>query len=402
MLAHYNFDLSDKSIHIGACGSISAYKSIDILRNLKKAGATCSVTLTPSASKFVLPLTFSSLGAEIVYSSMFDDLNAPSPFAHLEPGQNSQVMIIAPASASTISRIAHGMADELLACQALAFKGKVVVAPAMNPNMWNNLATQENIEILKRRGISIIEPGWGVAACGDYGQGRLADLEDVHLGILYELFEKDLQGKKVMITLGPTREHFDGLRYATNPSSGLMGACLAMAAWLRGADVTAICGPMNLSLPPQIKQYKVVSASEMYEAANDVWADSDIGIFTAAVADFKPDTLASGKFKKQDAKDGFNLNFTPTIDILASLGKNKKEHQKIVGFAAESQDLELAVQKKLISKNADLLVGNLLKDGFATQTNSVLISDRTGKMASYNDLAKTELAWRIISWLNLL
>lgn len=389
-------------LHLGVTGSIAAYRAPDLVRQWQDAGLAVSVTLTPAAQRFIMPLTFSALGAAPVYTSLFGDVEAPSPFAHLEPGQVAQAFVVAPASASTLSRLAQGQADDLLACQALAFRGKLVLAPAMNPAMWSHPATQTNMATLRARGCTVVEPGFGRTACGEEGQGRLADLKDIYLAGLRALAPQDMAGMRVLLTLGPTREHWDGLRFWTNPSTGTMGAAVAVAAWLRGAQVEAVCGPGVPWLPAGICRHSVTSASQMFESAEALWSQCDAGIFTAAVADFSPEPPAGGsehKFKKSDAPDGFNVRFTPNIDILKTLAASRRPNQKVVGFAAESKDLESAVRGKLVSKKADLVVGNLVRDGFGTADNSVFVVDTSGREEHWVNLSKPDVAWRLLSWL---
>ena len=400
MNAHFAFTrFSGKRVHLGVCGSISAYKAPDILRGIRALGASCSVTLTPAATRFISPLTFQALQAAPVYTAMFDDTAAPSPFAHLEPGQTADAMLIAPASAATMSRLASGMADDLLACQALAFSGPLLIAPAMNPRMWNHPATQQNMTVLQQRGVAFVQPGWGHTACGEYGQGRLAELDLIHLHLLKALSPQDMQGKKVMLTLGPTREGLDALRYVSNPSTGIMGAALAVAAWLRGADVTAVCGPGCPWLPAGIQRIETTSAFEMYEAAKTQWPLADIGLFTAAVADFRPRSLGDAKFKKSSAPDGFDLHFEPNPDIFASLSAAPLPHQKVVGFAAESHNFEEAARNKRRNKNTHLLVGNLLADSFGKASNTVFITDVNGREEHWSNVPKADVAWDILTWL---
>ena len=399
MNAHLDIAMPGKRVHLGVCGSISAYRAPDIVRAVRKAGMQCSVTLTPSAMRFIAPLTFEALEASPVYTAMFEDLNAPSPFAHLEPGQIMDAMLIAPASATTIARLAAGMADDLLACQALAFAGPLIIAPAMNPKMWEHPATSENIATLRRRGVTVVEPGFGHTACGEVGQGRLAELETIHLALLRVLTEQDMRGKRVMLTMGPTRESWDGLRYWSNPSTGTMGACLAVNAWLRGAHVDAVCGPGCPSLPAGITRHDVRSADEMFEAASSLWPQADMGIFAAAVADFKPEAMGTGKFKKSEAPEGFSVRFLPNRDILATLSGSRSEEQKVLGFAAESGNLEQAVQAKLRTKNAHIIVGNLIADGFGTVRNTTRVADARGRMEQWDDMPKAEIARRALTWL---
>lgn len=388
-------------LHLGVTGSIAAYRAPDLVRQWQDAGLSVSVTLTAAAQKFITPLTFTALGAAPVYTSLFDDPQAPSPFAHLEPGQVAQALVIAPASASTLARLAQGQADEILACQTLAFRGRPVIAPAMNPAMWSNPATQANIATLRSRGYAVVEPGWGRTACGEEGQGRLADLREIYLAGLCALAPQDMRGMRVLVTLGPTREHWDGLRYWTNPSTGAMGASIAVAAWMRGARVEAICGPGTPWLPSGIVRHDVDSAREMFETASDLWPQCDAGVFTAAVADFSPEPAgdAAHKFKKSSAPDGFSIRFIPNPDILKTLSLSRRPEQKVIGFAAESMDLETSVRGKLVSKKADLVVGNLIRDGFGTADNTVFVADASGREERWTHLSKPDVAWRLLSWL---
>ncbi len=398
-----------KGVHLGVCGSIAAFRAPDLLRWWLKSGLRVGATLTESAQKFIAPLTFEALGAAPVYTDMWDK---ESIFGHLEPGQCASVMVIAPATAATLAQLASGQAHTLLACQALAFSGPLLLAPAMNPKMWEHPATQENLAILQKRGVYIVAPGMGSTACKDEGQGRLADLRHIWLASLKLLAPQDMIGKKVLVTLGPTREQWDAVRYWSNPSTGRMGACLALSAWLRGAEVHAVCGPVadDCYLPTEnfMHMHKVQSAKEMFTAATDLWPHMDMGIFTAAVADYSPTPPASHnniqeKFKKSNAPQGFDIHFTPNADILENLGKNKQPHQKILGFAAESSNdlIPLALQK-LVRKNADIIAANNINaanSGFATATNSMVVVGTNGREEIWPNLPKIDVAWRLCSWL---
>lgn len=397
-----------KLVHLGVSGSISAYKALELLRAYYKGGLRVTATLTSAAASFVMPLSFRSLGAEIVYSSMFSDEQQDmmsenfDPFGHLTPGAEADAFVVAPASATTLQRIASGSASEILSAQALAFPKPLLIAPAMNSRMWENPATKDNCATLLRHGHKIVQPSSGELACGDEGSGKLADLRVIYLETLKMLSSQDLTGQKIMLTLGPTRENWDGVRFWSNHSSGLMGAALAVTAYLRGATVHAVCGPNAPWLPDAIKRYDIGSAREMFSAAKDLWPDMDIGIFSAAVADFSPEPLGQHKFKKADAADGFSVKFIPNPDILATLGKEKKSRQRIIGFAAETDNLEESVKKKLISKNADMMVGNLIgqpNSGFGGVKNTAVLHDRSGKFEHMPTLPKPDLAWRIFDWL---
>jgi len=402
--AHLAFTFATgRRLHLGVCGSVAAYRAPDLVRQWQDAGLSVGVTLTEAAKRFITPLTFEALGASPVYGDIFD--GGDGPFGHLEPGQCCHAFVIAPASAATLARLATGMADDMLACQALAFNGPLVVAPAMNPRMWAHPATRANVETLRQRGVVMVEPGCGRTACMEEGQGRLADLRAVHLAALRALAPQDMSGTRVMVTLGPTREKWDGVRYWTNPSSGVMGASLAVAAWLRGARVDAVCGPGAPWLPADIVRHDVGSADEMFEVAHDLWPDMDTGIFTAAVADFKPVPYGAEKFKKADATDGFDIRFAPNRDIIATLGALRKPGQRVVGFAAETSNLIESMRGKLKRKNADMIVGNLVGSsdaGFGAATNRVRILDSTGRDEELPLLSKPDVAWSILEWLRSL
>jgi len=394
---HYQFDtFHGKRIHLGVTGSIAAYKALDLTRAFLRLNIQVGVTLTESARKFVTGLSFGALGADPLFTDMFaEGMN----FDHLEPAV-ADAFVVAPATANIIAKMAHGLADDLLSCQLLAYPGPVIVAPAMNPRMWSAPATRQNWAVLGERGVRRIEPDCGHVACGDTGQGRLAPMEDIFVQTLAALSPQDLKGKKIMLTLGPTREYFDRARFWSNPSTGIMGACLAVSAAMRGAEVTAITGPVDIALPPMIRRISVGTAREMFEAASDVFPSQDIGCFTAAVADFRPPVSPTGKFKKGGAP--LSLAFEPNPDILATLSNAKRPEQLTIGFAAEAQDLEQNAASKLARKNLDLIVANPIDEvgaGFAASTNRVLILDRSGRKESWPQLPKTEIAWRIWDWI---
>lgn len=397
-----------KRIHLGVSGSVAAYKAVDLLRAFYKADMRVTVTLTEAARRFITPLTFQSLGAEQVYTAMFETGPAGSghdPFGHLAPGAEADAFVIAPASANTLARIACGMADEMLSTQALAWPGKLLLAPAMNPRMWGNAATQANCSMLKERGHVLISPASGLVACGEVGDGRFADVRLIFLHCLKALSVQDLAGQKVMLTLGPTREPWDGVRFWSNHSTGLMGAALAVAAWLRGAEVHAVCGPGAPWLPEGIARYDVGPATAMFDAAAGLWPGMDVGVFTAAVADFAPEPFGSGKFKKAGQADGLTIKFRSNPDILATLGKTKKQGQRIIGFAAETDDLQENARRKLVAKNADMLVANRIgvaDSGFAGVNNTAFIIDAYGKAEALPTMPKADLAWRILDWLSTL
>ena len=387
-------------LHLGVCGSAAAFRALDLLRYWQACGVAVSATLTPSARRFVTPLSFEALGADPVYGDIFDP--HAGPFGHLEAGGSARAMVIAPVTASTLARLAHGLADEMLACQALAHPGPLVLAPAMNPRMWSHPATQASVALLAERGARLVMPERGRVACGDEGEGRLADLREIYLAGLKALYPQDMAGMRVMITLGPTREHWDGVRFWSNPSSGRMGASFAVAAWLRGAGVEAVCGPGCPWLPAGIRRHDLVGARQMFDLAQDLWLSMDCGVFTAAVADFSPEPYGAEKFKKAGAAAGFSLTFTPNPDILQTLAGRRRPGQKIVGFAAETvDDLATAVGHKLRAKGADIMVGNRIGQegaGFGASTNAVYVADAAGG-EEWPLMPKTEVAWRVWTWL---
>ena len=384
-------------VHLGVTGSVAAYKALDLLRLLLGAGCRVSATLTASAQRFVTPLSFQSLGADPVYAGMFEE-GAANPFGHLEPGKTAQAMVIAPASANTLARLAWGLADDMLSCQALAFSGPLILAPAMNPAMWAAPATRENWARLLARGVVGVEPESGPVACGDQGKGRLAELSEIHAAVLRALSPQDLAGKRVLVTLGPTREAWDPVRFWSNASSGLMGAAVAVAAWLRGAEVTAVAGPVDQPLPRGLKRIDVTTAAEMHAACLDLWPDMDVCCMTAAVSDFRPEPFGDKKFKKDKIKDGLDIHFLANADILRDLGSRKKKDQVLIGFAAETTALEAPARAKLKAKNLDLVVANRVDapdSGFAGPLNTVCVLDRQGRLEHWTALPKTEVAWRI-------
>lgn len=399
---------SGRRLHLGVSGSVACYKAVELLRAWRRLEMEVTATLTAGAREFVTPLLFASLGARHVYGDMF----APGEdvFAHLAPGQEAEAMIVAPATADVLSRLAAGAASDMLSAQALAFAGPLVLAPAMNPRMWAHPATQENAALLSARGVVMVGPDTGEAACGDQGRGRLAELDAIFFAALRALAPQDMAGLSVMVTLGPTREPWDGVRYWSNPSSGRMGAALATCAWLRGAEVTAICGPgVRMRLPGGVSRVDVTTAAEMFTAASDLWPRMDMGFFSAAVADFSPERPADGgegKFKKTGAEDGLTLSFTPNADILRTLAAGRRPGQRVLGFAAEivpDMDSLLALARlKLAGKDADMVAANPVNAGhgaFGAAEASMAVVDRNGHEEIWNARSKADIAWDLCSWL---
>ena len=370
---------SDKKIVVGITGSIAAFKVAGWVSTLAKEGADVSVVMTRSACRFVAPLTFAALSGNPVLTDMFAAEEAHA-ISHIQLGQEADLVLIAPATANTIAKLAHGLADDLLATSVLAADCPVLVAPAMNSRMLLNPATQRNIDILRELGHGIIEPESGKMACKTDGPGRLPEWENVREQLLRSFAEQDLADKKVLITAGPTREPLDPARFLSNRSSGKMGYALAQAAWRRGADVLLISGPTSLRAPFGVKRVVVTTADEMHHAVMESCLNVSVIIKSAAVSDFRPETEAADKVKKDNAQLVVNLEQTP--DILQQLGKMKEKYgYLLMGFAAESCDHRRAGEKKLISKNLDLIAINDIageNTGFAADTNQVTLLDDIG------------------------
>lgn len=397
----FRFPIFNNSrVHLAVCGSVAAYKSLDLMRVLIKQGIHTSVSLTASGSRFIPPLNFSALGAAPVYGELFSEQE--SPYDHLLPGQVCDAFALVPASANTIAKIANGVSDTMVTAQALAFDKPLIFAPAMNPKMWYHPSTVRNVATLRADGHGFVLPELGAVACGEHGVGKLASIDTIYWHILRAVAASkqlnDLSGKKVMVTLGPTREQWDGVRYWSNLSTGHMGVALATAAWLRGAEVFAVHGSISFDLPAGITRYPVLSASGMFEAASSLWEHMDYGIFSAAVADFAPKPFGMEKFKKSSSASGFSLEFTPNKDILATLGERKQAHQRIVGFAAETSNVLENAKDKLVRKNADIIVGNKIGDsgsGFGAVTNDAFIV-KNADSYELPRMEKSSLAWLIM------
>lgn len=387
-----------KTIVIGVTGCIAAYKSAELVRCLQKMGYRVKVVMTEHATKFVDPVTFRALTHEKVAIDLFDD--PTDPIHHISLGQEADVFVIAPCTANMLAKMAHGLADDLLSTTALATTAPVMVAPAMNVHMYENPATQENIRILKSRGIRFVEPGVGYQACGDVGKGRLADPVDIAASV-HEVAcgIQDLAGKRVLITAGPTVEPIDPVRYISNHSSGKMGYSIAADAAKRGAQVTVVSGPVSLEAPAGVEVVPVTTACQMLEAVDERFNQVDIAIFSAAVADKRPAEPADHKLKKGSddaALDTITLVTNP--DILATMGA-KKTHQLVIGFAAETNDVIANGRKKLTSKNADMIVANEVGSGkaFGTDDNEAWFLTVDGE-THLPSMAKTRLASEILSF----
>ena len=365
-----------KTVLLGVTGCIAAYKSCEIVRALQKAGVHVKVVMTEHATEFVGPTTFRALTHEKVAVGLFDD--PEDPIHHVSLAQEADAFLIAPCTANVIAKIANGIADDLLTTTALATTAPLIIAPAMNVNMYDNGATRYNIGKLHIRGARIVEAGDGYLACGDVGKGRLADIGDIVDATLDELgVRRDLDGRRVMVTAGPTVEPIDPVRYISNRSSGKTGYAIARAAALRGADVTLVSGPVSLPAPEGVRVVRVRTAHEMLEAAEEAFRDADIAVFAAAVADMRPRAVSNRKLKK--GRDGDELGAIELVenpDILATLAA-RKDRQVVVGFAAETNDVVPNAEAKLAAKRADFVVANQVGEGmaFGTDDNAVWFVD---------------------------
>ena len=387
--------LSGKRILLGVTGSIAAYKAVDILRRLGERGAEVRVAMTAHAARFVSRLTFEALSGATVLCDEFRG-EERTAIGHIEITDGLDAALIAPATANIIGKLAAGIADDSLTSALMALDCPLIIAPAMNDRMYRNPVLRRNVEALAGMGVRFIEPGTGSLACGVTAQGRLAETERI-IGELSSLFlPKDLVGRTVLVSAGPTREAIDAVRFISNPSTGKMGYALAAAAKDRGADVLLVSGPTHLAPPPGVKVISVVSAGEMHDAVIGQARHSDVVIMAAAVSDFRPHQSADRKIKKEDAPA--TLRLERTVDILKELGKSG-EKPLLVGFAAETDDVEQNALKKLRDKNLDLIVVNdLLRhgSGFGSDTNAVTMIERSGKRHELSTLPKAEVARKIM------
>lgn len=386
--------LKNKTVVLGVSGGIAVYKACDVVSRLKKLNANVHVIMTKSATEFVTPLTFQSLSQNYVVNDMFEE---PKTWdvEHISLAKKADVFLIAPATANVIGKIANGICDDMLTTTVMATTGKVLIAPAMNTNMYKNPILQRNINTLKELGYNFVNPESGRLACGDVGEGKLASPEVIVNAVVDLLNDnnKDLQGKKIMITAGPTVESIDPVRYLTNRSTGKMGYAIAKMAADRGADVTLVSGPTNITPPYNIKKLiKIQSAEDMYNAIIDNFEENQVIIKSAAVADYKPKTYSDKKIKKSN--DDLVIELDRNKDIAYELGKIKKD-KILVGFAAETNDLIENAKGKVNKKNLDFIVANDLTEegaGFGTDTNIVKIIDKEGNISKYPQMKKDEVA----------
>lgn len=391
---------SKGNIVIGVTGGIAAYKTLDIISRLKKESFNIDVIMTESASKFVTPLSFQTLSQNIVNCDMFTEPRAWE-IKHISLAKKADLMLIAPATANIIGKVANGIADDLLSTTIMATQAKVIFAPAMNTNMYNNAIVQHNIGKLKDFGYEFIEPFSGRLACGDYGTGKLADVEkivQVIQSILYD--KKDLKGKKVLVTAGPTMAALDPVRYITNRSSGKMGYAIAEEARDRGAEVTLVCGNTYIKPPIGVESVYAKTNEDMLNVVLDNFNKQDIVVKAAAVADYKPKNYSDKKIKKSG--NDLDLVLTQDNDILKKLGSIKTD-QVLVGFAAESNDLLENAKKKLENKNLDFIVANDITapdSGFASDNNRTTILCRDGRIIPMEKMPKRQVARKLFDLIN--
>lgn len=391
--------LKDKKILLGVTGGISIYKSPGICSLLRKQGAKVKVVMTKSATEFVKPITFQTMTDNYVHVDMFSDNPVTPNVEHIELAKWADIIVIAPATANTIAKFANGIGDNLLTSIFLAHRSPVILVPAMNTFMLNSPANRENMQKLRDRGIKILGTHSDLLACLDVGDGKMLEPEEIVEEIDYSLREKDLAGKKIVITAGPTQEAIDPVRYLTNHSSGKMGYALAEEAAKRGAIVTLISGPTNLEPPKNAKVIQVKTTQEMFNAVNSNFKTVDVLIKSAAPADFKPEKYSQEKIKKEGSHGKMEISLTQNPDIAKSMGELKTS-QIIVGFAAESEnEIENGI-KKLKSKNFDMIIINNIKRadaGFKSDNNAVTIIDKDEKVEELELMPKLELAGEILN-----
>lgn len=387
-----------KNVVLGVCGGIAAYKALDVVSTLRKNGINVDVIMTEHAAEFVTPLSFQALSYNAVIVDMFEEPKVWE-IQHISLAKKADLILVVPATANIIGKVANGIADDMLSTTIMATKAPVVFAPAMNTNMYENPIVQNNIKKLKSFGYEFIEPASGRLACGDVGKGKLPDpklISEIALSRLY--LNNDLEGKRVLVTAGPTTAPIDPVRYICNHSSGKMGYSIAEEARDRGAEVILVSGPTKLEIPFGVELVRVNTNNEMYNAVLDKFASCDIIIKCAAVADYKPEVYSDKKIKKTDGV--LDIRLIQDTDILYELGKIKSENQVLVGFAAESNDLIENAKQKINKKNLDYIVANdiMAKDtGFGSDYNRVSIISKGGEIVSLDKMSKREVAREIFN-----
>lgn len=384
-----------KTIVLGISGGIAAYKSAQLTSELIKKGYDVEVIMTQNATQFIAPLTFETLTKHPVLTHTFQSIH-PESVEHIRIAKRADVFVIVPATANCIAKIAHGLADDMLSTTFLAAQCPKIICPAMNTAMYQNPITQHNLQLCASYGMQIVKPQQGLLACGDNGEGKLADIDHILQHIEAACTPSLLDGLSIMISAGPTQEAFDPVRFLSNPSSGKMGYALAKAAQQLGAKVTLVSGPVQLSPPINVQLKQVKNAQEMFDTVKQHYKNQDIIIKAAAVSDYRPTTIHDEKIKK--AEDKLSLTLVKNPDILAYLGEHKLPHQILCGFAMESKDLLTNAKEKMIRKNCDMLVANHLKmegAGFQGDTNIASILQGE-KIESFEKMTKEELAHIIL------
>ncbi len=391
--------MNRKNILVGVSGSIAAYKAATLVSILVKTGADVRVVMTKNATNIINPITFETLTGHKCMVDTFDR-NFEFKANHVSIAQSADLFILAPATANIIAKVANGLADDMVSTTFLAARCPKIICPAMNTAMYENPVTQDNIEKCRHYGYSVVEPASGYLACGDTGKGKMPEPETIAEYALQEIeCEKDLAGKKILVTAGPTRESLDPVRFITNHSSGKMGYAIAKAAARRGAQVTLVSGPVNLEKPLFVNTVKVSTAKEMFEAVKEASSSMDIIIKAAAVADYRPKTVSENKIKKHD--DDLSLELERTDDILAWLGRNKKSGQVLCGFSMETENLIQNSRAKLEKKNLDMVCANSLTAkgaGFGTDTNAITIITKDGNR-ELELMSKTDAANSILDFI---
>lgn len=391
--------LHNKFIIVGVTGGIAAYKAAYLVRALKKQGADVQVIMTEAAKSFITELTMQALSGHPVLSETLKP-QSNSGIEHIEMAAKADAIIIAPATANTLARIRAGMANDLLTAIVLAATCPIYVAPAMNENMWKNPITQDNLKALQNYGFKVISPETGFQACGATGPGRMAEPEHIVDYLVRQLNYKPLAGKKVVITAGPTKEAIDPVRFISNHSSGKMGYAIADAASNLGAEVVLISGPVSIPAPTSVKLVNVISAEDMLSATENHIPHCDIFISCAAVADFRCKNISEQKIKKTGDTDSMTIELVKNPDILSTVGHLSNRPGLVVGFAAETQNVEENALKKLKSKNADMIIANNVSDksvGFNSDNNSITIYSTTREPANYINTPKNELGYVIMN-----
>ncbi len=397
------------NVALGVGGGIAAYKAAELARALMERGFTVDVVMTRAAEEFIRPLTFAALTGRKVHTHLFSAASAEDTLSraidHIRIAQEHELLVVAPATADLIAKFANGLADDLLTTTYLAFTGTVVLAPAMNTNMWHHPATQTNMAKLRERGHVIVEPAEGLLACGVIGPGRLAEPEVIAEAVLTASRSKkprqDLEGETILVTAGPTQEPIDGVRYISNRSSGKMGYAIAEDAAARGARVVLVSGPVNLAPPKGVTMVPVRTALEMRKAVMDYLEEATIVVKAAAVADYHVVNAPAQKVKKTAAR--LSLDLAPTPDILAEVGANKGD-RLVIGFAAETGNLVAEARRKLEQKHCDMIVGNVVSQpsagvratGFESDDNEVILVTRTGETIPVERASKRAIAGRIL------